>query len=766
MIASSLLVLLIPLAMGVFLYAKVEQSLEQSTIRSNAALLEQLKLSLDNKLTEVDNLMRQVAFDPKMDYMLKIPVHSSESDKYQFVEFMRDKLGKYRNLTSNFIFDYYVYFAASDTIVRPDLLTDSQKFYSIYYAFKNMPYEQWRKLLEQEHKMSYLPVATLSMEPTEKKVITYIQSLPIHSQSEHLGSVVILIDVDYVKALFAQLESASHSAVYIIDDAGKTIMSNSEQPFPSDLLGRIQAGQEPFDYRLMGVDQVVSVTPSQKAGWKYVSIMPSDVFMQQVNQIQNWSLGLFFVCLIVGLMAVGIGVHRTYKPLQKTVRAIMNGKEMIGRPQSNEYEFIRQTIEGSIHEEKHLRSTLKQQIPFIRANYLTRLLNGHMDVDVSAGSEESLRFMDLKFTSDQFAVLLVKIEDMLPDPGEDEQGWAHARFIVSNIGIDLMGINHQGFAVELDRDRLALLLNLTASRQTHAESDIREIAQSLYSLLSERFRIGVTMAVSSIHKGPKAIRDAYPEALAALEYRLTMGKHAIIHFQDIADAKQQYYYPLEVEIQLINFVRSGDSDNVGKLLDKIYSMNFDSSHITPELGRCLFFNVTSTLLKIVNASNTKQDEVLGADFDPIKAVFSYPTADGMQQKTKELYETLTRSLNAERSDHSTKLLQEIIELVHRKLGDSNLGLALVAEHFQMTPPYISTFFKKNQGQNLVDYITHKRMEHAKRLMATKELTIAQIAQTVGYNNDVVFIRAFKKMEGITPGKFRETMITDRTGSSA
>ncbi|MFC5452718.1 AraC family transcriptional regulator [Paenibacillus aestuarii] len=766
MIVSSLFVLLIPLAMGVFLYAKVEQSLEQSTIRSNAALLEQLKLSLDNKLTEVDNLMRQVAFDPKMDYMLKIPVRSSDTDKYQFVEFMRDKLGKYRNLTSNFIFDYYVYFAASDTIVRPDLLTDSQKFYSIYYAFKDMPYEQWRKLLEQEHKMSYLPVATLSMEQTEKKVITYIQSLPIHSQSEHLGSIVILIDVDYVKALFAQLESASHSAVYIIDDAGNTIMSNSEQPFPSDLLGRLQEEQEPFDYRLMGVDQVVSVTPSQKAGWKYVSIMPSNVFMQQVNQIQHWSLGLFILCLVAGLTAVSIGVHRTYKPLQKTVRAIMNGKEMIKRPLSNEYEFIRQTIEGSIHEEQHLRSTLKQQIPFIRANYLTRLLNGHMDVNVSAGSEESLRFMDLKFTSDQFAVILVKIEDMLPITGEDEQQWAHARFIVSNIGIDLMGIYHQGFAVELDRDRLALLLNLTESRETLAESDIREIAQSLYSLLSERFRIGVTLAVSSIHKGSKAIRDAYPEALAALEYRLTMGKHAIIHFQDIADAKQHYYYPLEVEIQLINFVRSGDIDNVGKLLDKIYSMNFDSSHITPELGRCLFFNVTSTFLKIVNATNTSQSEVLGADFDPIKAVFSYPTADGMQQKTKELYETLTRSLSAERSDHSTQLLQEIIELVHRKLGDSNLGLALVAERFQMTPPYISTFFKKNQGQNLVDYITHKRVEQAKRLMATKELTIAQIAQTVGYNNDVVFIRAFKKIEGITPGKFRETMISDRTGSSA
>lgn len=31
---------------------------------------------------------------------------------------------------------------------------------------------------------------------------------------------------------------------------------------------------------------------------------------------------------------------------------------------------------------------------------------------------------------------------------------------------------------------------------------------------------------------------------------------------------------------------------------------------------------------------------------------------------------------------------------------------------------------------------------------------AQLAQMVGYTNDVVFIRAFKKLEGVTPGKYR------------
>ncbi|WP_127493264.1 helix-turn-helix domain-containing protein [Paenibacillus glycanilyticus] len=768
MIISNLFILLIPLAMGVFLYAKVENSLEKSTNRSNEAMLEQLRLTLDNKLSEVDLLARQVVFDPKLDYMLKIQGHPSSTDRYQFVEFMRDKLARYRNMTSSFIFDYFVYFSRSDTIIKSDQLTDSHTFYETNYTFKDQSYEQWKTgMLESTHQSAYLPVTSLSrglnplasLEVIPGDVIVYEQTLPVSSPSDHLGNFIVLIDVNEIKAMFAQLESASNSDIYILDNNGQTIMSTGSALFPADLLKRMDQTNAPFAYKMGGVDQMVSFVSSQKAGFRYVSITPNNVFMKQVNQIQSWSLGLFLLCLIAGLLAVVAGVYRSYKPLHATIHAIMRGKAIHGRSFYNEYEFIRQTFEGSIHEEKHLRNTLTRQTPFIRANYLSRLLHGYMDVDLSSESEESLHFMNLNFISDRFAVFLVKIEDVHLFSDEDEEKWARARFVVSNIGIDLIGPPQKGYVVELERDRLAFLINLDKERRNE-EAVIHDIVQSLYEILSKKFNIGITIAAGGVHEGPKAIRNSYPEALAALEYRLILGKNAIIYFQDLASTKQHYYYPLEIEIQLTNFVRSGDTDNAGKLLDKIYEMNFSSSHFTPEMGKCLFFNIISTFLKIMNSTNMNQLEELGEDFDPIKAVFTYTTAEGMQRKTKELYDTLTRSFNVERSDHRTQLLHDILAYVEQMLGDSNLGLAMIAEHFRMTPPYISTFFKKNQGQNLIDYITQKRMKAAKQLMDNKDLTIAQIAQLVGYNNDVVFIRGFKKLEGITPGKYRETIVPD------
>ena len=47
------------------------------------------------------------------------------------------------------------------------------------------------------------------------------------------------------------------------------------------------------------------------------------------------------------------------------------------------------------------------------------------------------------------------------------------------------------------------------------------------------------------------------------------------------------------------------------------------------------------------------------------------------------------------------------------------------------------------------------MEYAIELLKNNKYTVFQIANMVGYSNDIGFIRVFKKLEGITPGKFRQ-----------
>jgi YesN/AraC family two-component response regulator len=184
-------------------------------------------------------------------------------------------------------------------------------------------------------------------------------------------------------------------------------------------------------------------------------------------------------------------------------------------------------------------------------------------------------------------------------------------------------------------------------------------------------------------------------------------------------------------------------------------MNFLSQPITPEFGRYLFFNLVSTLLKIVNSTNTPYEKFIDNDLEVIKSIMTCDTAEEMLYKTKNLFRALTELLHTERSDYCDQLSGEIQAFIDGHYADQNLGLPMIASHFNMTPQYISTFFKKMTGQNVSDYITRIRVKQAKQIMGNRHLTNAQIARTVGYTNDIVFIRSFKKLEGVTPGKYRE-----------
>ena len=56
---------------------------------------------------------------------------------------------------------------------------------------------------------------------------------------------------------------------------------------------------------------------------------------------------------------------------------------------------------------------------------------------------------------------------------------------------------------------------------------------------------------------------------------------------------------------------------------------------------------------------------------------------------------------------------------------------------------------------IADYITQVRIRHVKEELKNTNHSIQKIAENNGFSNSQTFIRIFKKLEGITPGMYRE-----------
>jgi AraC-like DNA-binding protein len=106
----------------------------------------------------------------------------------------------------------------------------------------------------------------------------------------------------------------------------------------------------------------------------------------------------------------------------------------------------------------------------------------------------------------------------------------------------------------------------------------------------------------------------------------------------------------------------------------------------------------------------------------------------------------------------------------RAIFDPQIGTALKAIHENVNGPWTvetlaetagmsrSAFalrFKELLGETPLDYVTDWRMQKALRLLKEEDKKLMEVAQSVGYESDAAFSKAFKRIVGLTPGEYRQ-----------
>lgn len=81
----------------------------------------------------------------------------------------------------------------------------------------------------------------------------------------------------------------------------------------------------------------------------------------------------------------------------------------------------------------------------------------------------------------------------------------------------------------------------------------------------------------------------------------------------------------------------------------------------------------------------------------------------------------------------------------------------MASQLMLSPAYFQVLYKKAFGVTCLSDVIHAKINSAKELLLSTNMTVAAIAEELGYNHVYHFIRQFKKNTGMTPGNFRKTL---------
>lgn len=104
------------------------------------------------------------------------------------------------------------------------------------------------------------------------------------------------------------------------------------------------------------------------------------------------------------------------------------------------------------------------------------------------------------------------------------------------------------------------------------------------------------------------------------------------------------------------------------------------------------------------------------------------------------------------------LVRRMQLLVKECFCDSTFGLSTISEVLGISGSYLSRLFKKRTGQNFIDHLLETRISHAKFLLETSSLSIAEISQKSGFSESTYFTQVFKKNVGLTPSQYRANLL--------
>ena len=122
-----------------------------------------------------------------------------------------------------------------------------------------------------------------------------------------------------------------------------------------------------------------------------------------------------------------------------------------------------------------------------------------------------------------------------------------------------------------------------------------------------------------------------------------------------------------------------------------------------------------------------------------------------------LWETIKNGFSEEdkTNKEQNKRMQELLQYIQEHYA-LPLSLKGLAERYYMSDSALSREFKKETGENFVEYLRKIRLQKVSEALTNTDKTISEIAYACGFSDISVLNKNFKKVYGMSPGNYRKS----------
>jgi len=381
---------------------------------------------------------------------------------------------------------------------------------------------------------------------------------------------------------------------------------------------------------------------------------------------------------------------------------------------------------------------LDENKQIITQNYLTQLINGYPK-EKQDGILKKLEKEDILLPGPFYCVMVLNLPN-------NERGAAKIR---EHIEIAVQ-TNNQFTAYIIDsmyQNKITIILSLDEPDYSR-----KQFAEYISDIVNNQYKVKPQIGVGRSYEELAHINYSYFEAITACESLTEASRYYIVYYEEL-DKKQhtgKYWQPLKAQLRLYQALRQGNNRIVSESLEEIGQF-LEQLQLPANSARLHYItsSIIIQLIPLIEEIDLKESDKM------IDNLIHYYSIDAFTSRLEDLCIKILDGLEKKKQEERDALFYKIVSYIDNNYHDHEISQKQIADQFNITPSFLSRFFRERAGVNFIDYLTEKRMSRACDLLVNTNMKIREIMEQVGYIDLASFTRKFTKLFGISPGCYRD-----------
>lgn len=469
-----------------------------------------------------------------------------------------------------------------------------------------------------------------------------------------------------------------------------------------------------------------------------------------VTAIRN-ILAIYSAVLLFLLTSISMYIiNKTSKPVDELLNYIAN-KFRSKRKNVNVYGITRDIIEETFDNYSKLQLKMERMLPVFRERLLYSLMtrNDLSRDEISRRLEEH----DIHFRYKWFYVLSVEIFNLYK-ADENEKNPNLKRLAVHEV-IDnyLSGGGMTAYKVDIDDERLAVVLNTSEQDIEKSRSNIKVLMNAACRLLKDKYDVDAAVGVSERSDSIFNISMLYKNSINALNYRLIDSAENVV-FIDLTDHKPMLFDEFDpyFEEKLTNIILAGDPDRALNVMTDIFKRYKNEKETTALCFQNGSLYLLIILAKIASKTNYDSCDLFNNSKNLVQVINGFKTVGDAEAFFINAVRSMCGYYARIAESNQERYYKEIMDYIDRNYTE-DISIDSASQAIGISSSYIFQILREKGQMTFTEYIARKRVKKACELLQ-EGYKIQDIAFKVGYSSATYFIQVFKKLMGCTPSDYK------------